>query len=135
MTDILKPCSPETCPMRAVTCNYLLDFNPKFDKVRTQWARARKEANGDVQAAKVVDDKFISLIQPILDQDIVDKKAKCKADLQVPFNKHLSLDEIAAIFGISRPRVQQIEVRAKDKIALLKQELVDVIGNRDEESE
>ena len=135
MTEILKPCSPATCPMRAVTCNYLLDFNPKFDKVRTQWARARKEVNGDVQAAQAVDEKFMALIQPILDQDVVDKKAKCKADLQVPFNEHLSLDQIAAIFGISRPRVQQIEVRAKGKIAELKQELVDVIGTTEEESE
>jgi hypothetical protein len=126
--EILKPCSPVTCPMRAVTCNYLLDFNPKFDKIKTAWMRARKEAESRGRSAVVeVDRKFVALVSPLVAEDVKEGLAKCKADWESPFNESLSLEQIAQIFGITRPRVQQIEARAKKKIEEVKEELADLV--------
>lgn len=119
--------------MRAVTCNYLLDFNPKFDKVKTAWIRARNEARARGAAAVVeVDQKFVALVSPLVEEDVKKGTAKCKADLESPFNESLSLEQIADIFGITRPRVQQIEARAKRKIEEVKQELAGLIQSPEE---
>lgn len=131
--EILKPCSPDTCPMRAVTCNYLLDFNPKFDKVKTAWLQARTAARkSDVKKLAEVDHRFISMVTPLVEEDVKAGMAKCKADLASPFNESLSLEQIAEIFGITRPRVQQIEARAKKKLAEVRQEMGDLVQSPEE---
>ena len=66
-------------------------------------------------------------MRPIVERDIKARTVKCKADHEAPFNQMLSLDQIASIFGITRPRVQQIEVRARKKIMELKNELAEVV--------
>lgn len=122
--------------MRAVTCNYLLDFNPKFDKIKTAWVRARKEAEPKGRSAMVeVDRKFVNLVTPLVAQDVKDGVAKCKADVESPFNESLSLEQIGKIFGITRPRVQQIEARAKNKIAESRGELAELVQSQSNSDE
>ena len=131
--EALKPCSPATCPMRASTCKYLLDFNPKYDKARTQWERERAEAlrsDAPDRAARVaaIDARNKKVVDPVLEKDIKLGIVRCKADIEVPLNKALSLDEIARTFGFTRPRVQQIEARAKEKIIAARKEFQPYIG-------
>jgi len=107
--------------MRATSCKYILDFNPAYDKARTQWDRARAkilQQNLKNRAAAVgkIDEEFEAVVEPIVQKDIDAGIVRCKADMEVPLNDNLSLDQIAETFGITRPRVQQIEVRAKEKI-------------------
>ena len=40
--------------MRATRCNYLLDFNPKFDKLRTEWDRERQAAMAGADSLKAL---------------------------------------------------------------------------------
>ncbi len=131
--EILKQCSTVTCPMRATACKYQLDFNPKYDRIRTKWERERtlalaKPRGERERAVRKVDEKFLPILEPILMEDIKKGIVKCKADFDVPINDNLSLDQIAETFGITRPRVQQIEVRAKEKIAKERKEFQDFIG-------
>ncbi len=119
--------------MRAMRCKYLLDFNPKYDRARTKWERERELAKAKPRgerekAIQAVDEKFLPILTPILLKDIKEEKVKCKADVGVPLDKALSLDEIARMFGITRPRIQQIEVRAKEKIARERKELEGFVG-------
>ena len=119
--------------MRAMRCKYLLDFNPKYDRARTKWERERSLAKAQPRgerekAIQAVDKKFLPILTPILFKDIKEEKVKCKADVGVPLGDALSLDQIARMFGITRPRIQQIEVRAKEKIARERKELEGFVG-------
>lgn len=128
--EILKRCSPVTCPMRATRCNYLLDFNPQYDKLRTEWDRSRQAALGApdrLRALEAVDARYVPLLEPLLEGDIKAGKVRCKADHDVPSAEPLSLDQIATLFGITRPRVQQIEARARRKMEELRQEMSDYL--------
>lgn len=128
--EILKRCSPITCPMHATKCNYLLDFNPRFDKVKTEWLQEREAAMkspGRLAAAAAVDDRYLAMLEPILAADIKAEQVRCKADYEVPSSEPLSLDQIAGIFGITRPRVQQIEARARMKMAQMRREVQDYL--------
>lgn len=116
--------------MRATRCNYLLDFNPKFDKLRTEWDRERQAAMAGADRLKALDAadaKHLPLITPLLEADIKEGKVRCKADHDVPSAEPLSLDQIAGLFGITRPRVQQIEARARRKMEELKREFGDYL--------
>lgn len=131
--EVLKKCSPDTCPMRATTCRYLLDFNPRYDKVRTLWERERVTALRSPDQERVarvgdVDAKHIPTVEPILMADITAGIVRCKADVSAPLGRSLSLDQVAETFGITRPRVQQIEARAKEKIMAEKKSLLDWEG-------
>lgn len=131
--EVLKKCSLDTCPMRAVTCKFVLDFNPKYDKVRTLWERERTvaiRATDKDRVAKVreIDLKHIPTVEPILVTDIDAGIVRCKADASAPLGKSLSLDQVAEAFGITRPRVQQIEARAKEKILAEKKDFADYLG-------
>ena len=135
--EILKRCSLVTCPMRAATCKYALDFNPKYDKLRTQWERRRAPAlalpRSDRRDAVVkVDKEFLDILEPLMSVDVKEGIVKCKADLDVPLNENLSLDQIAETFGLTRPRVQQIESRAKKKILQERTELMEYMVRSNE---
>jgi len=130
--EILKKCSLVTCPMRATNCNYILDFNPIYDKVRSEWDRQRgkaKQSTAPDRAAVVakLDQEFLADIEPILTKDINLGIVRCKADIEVTLSKNLSLEEISQTFGITRPRIQQIEARAEQKIAEEKASLSDYL--------
>jgi hypothetical protein len=123
--------------MRAARCNYLLDFNPRFDKLRTEWDRERQAAMASqdrLRALDAADAKFIPLIEPILEEDVREGRVRCKADSDVPCAEPLSLDQIAGLFGITRPRVQQIEARARLKMAELRHEVRDFLVESTAES-
>lgn len=135
--EVLKPCSLVTCPMRASTCKYILDFNPKYDKTRTQWDKDRADAMRQVpgqrmQAVTVIDAKYLAMLEPILQADIEAGIVKCKADREVPINGSMSLDQIAEAFGITRPRVQQIQRRAEKKILEVKRQFSDFMVKSEE---
>jgi len=135
--EVLKKCSVDICPMRATTCRYLLDFNPRYDKVRTLWERERVAALRSPERDRLarvadVDAKHIPTVEPILMADISAGIVRCKADASAPLGRSLSLDQVAETFGITRPRVQQIEARAKEKILAEKNSLLDWEGVRSE---
>lgn len=131
--EALKKCSTDTCPMQASACKYVLDFNPKYDKARTTWERERREAaagpqEGRLERVMAVDRVHKPLVEPILMADIRSGIVRCKADAGAPLNENLSLDQIAETFGITRPRVQQIEARAKEKLLSERKEFADYLS-------
>ena len=124
--------------MRASTCKYILDFNPKYDKLRTAWdqerAAAMRQTPGHrMEAVMKIDERHLAELEPILTADIIAGIVKCKADQEVPINGSMSLDQIAEAFGITRPRVQQIQRRAEKKLLEIKSQLSDFLVNSAEE--
>jgi DNA-directed RNA polymerase sigma subunit (sigma70/sigma32) len=93
--------------MHVTGCNYLVDLNPKVDRLRTALAKARSAGDGK---------QLEEVLEPAIRRDVKDGRAFCKADFDAPFQTTFSLDQIAETFGLTRPRVQQIEARAREKI-------------------
>jgi DNA-directed RNA polymerase sigma subunit (sigma70/sigma32) len=98
--------------MRVTTCNYLVSLHSKYDRLRTAWEKVKDSKNGHRAEAE----RLSALMQPILMAEVEGGRARCKADADAPFQNTLSLDQIAKTFGITRPRVQQLEARARAKI-------------------
>jgi len=93
--------------MRVTGCNYLVDLNPKVDRLRILLEKPAR--NGSREKVRM-------LLEPAVLKDVKEGRAFCKADFDAPFQNTLSLDQIAETFGITRPRVQQLEARARRKI-------------------
>ncbi len=104
--------------MRVTTCNYLVDLNPKVDRLRTALAEAK--AAGDKR-------KVEEVLEPAIHADVKVGKALCKADFDAPFQTTFSLNQIAETFGLTRPRIQQIEARAQEKILKERETLGDFV--------